>query len=74
MTPHHPLDIPDFLRNQSAEPADRKRRRWTKDMNFNEKPTKVEEAATRQLRKELEKRAAEKKAERLAALKERFGR
>lgn len=41
---------------------------------FKDRPTKVEEAATRQLRKELEQQQAEKRAARFAALRERFPR
>lgn len=41
---------------------------------FKAKPTKVEEAATRALRREIEKQESEKRAARIMALRERFGR
>jgi hypothetical protein len=65
-------DFPDFLRIPQAERrAAWKGRKLTRQgAMFREKPTKVEEAATRQLRRELEAAEAAKKAERFARLKE----
>jgi hypothetical protein len=49
-------------------PLNGKRLRWTKDMHFGDKPTRVEEAATKKLRKEIEAQDKEKQAARFAAL------
>jgi len=65
-------DFPDFLRI----PQDERRAAWRgrkltrQGSAFRDKPTKVEEAATRQLRKELEAAEAAKKEARFARLKE----
>ena len=66
------LELPAFLRI----PQDERRAAWrgrklTKQGTmFRDKPTKVEEAATRQLRRELEAAEAAKVAARFARLKE----
>ena len=66
------MNIPDFLRI----PQDERRAAWrgrklTKQgSGFRAKTTKVEETATRQLRKELAAAEAAKKAARFARLKE----
>ena len=72
----HPLDIPAFLRlSQEERRAAWKGRKLTKQgSGFKAKVTKVEEAATRALRREIEKQDADKRAARFAALKERFKR
>ncbi len=64
--------IPDFLRITQAERnAAWKGRKLTRQGSaFREKPTKVEEAATRKLRKELEAAEAAKQGARFARLKE----
>ena len=69
---HDDLELPDFLRI----PADVRREAWkgrklTKQgAMFRAPPSKQEEAATRQLRKELAAAEEAKKAERFARLKE----
>lgn len=67
MTPHHDLDIPAFLRipQEERKTAWKGRRlRPTREMNFG-KPSRVEDPATKRVRKEVE--AAERaKAERKA--------
>jgi len=66
------LDIPAFLRlSQEERRAAWKGRRLTvQGSAFKVKTTKVEEAATRQLRREIEKAEEAKKAARFAALRE----
>lgn len=73
-------NIPSFL---IIPPAERsvawsewlKTHRYKKQGSaFRPLPTPQEEAATRALRKELERQEAAKKADRIAALRERFGR
>ena len=65
-------DLPDFLRI----PADVRRAAWkgrklTKQgAMFRAPPTKIEEAATRKLRRQLEEAETVKKAARFARLKE----
>lgn len=70
------LDIPAFLRiAQGDRRAAWKGRRLTKQgAGFKAPVTREEEAATRALRREIEKQQAEKRAARFAALRERFGR
>lgn len=64
-------DIPDYLRIPQAERnAAWKGRKLTRQgSGFKPAPTKIEEAATRQLRKELERAEEAKKAARFAALR-----
>lgn len=66
------LDLPDFLRiPQDQRRAAWKGRKLTKQgSQFRPAPSKTEEAATRQLRKELATAEEAKKAERFARLKE----
>lgn len=66
------LDIPAFLRIPQAERAAAwKGRKLTKQGGKSKvATTKVEEAATRQLRKELEAQQAAKREERFARLRE----
>lgn len=60
---------------QSERAAAWKGRKLTKQgSRFKAAPTRTEEAATRALRREIEKQDAEKRAARFAALKERFKR
>lgn len=67
-------DLPDFLRIPQAERrAAWKGRRLTK-VTFSPKITRNEDATTRAFRKEMEKQAAAKKAERFKLLRERYGR
>ena len=72
----HPLDIPAFLRipQEVRREAWKGRKLTRQGSGFKAKPTKVEEAATRALRREIEKQEAEKRAARIMALRERFGR
>jgi hypothetical protein len=65
-------DLPAYLRiPQDERKAAWKGRRLThQGAGFKAKVTKVEEAATKQLRRELEKADADKRAARFAALKE----
>lgn len=69
-------DLPDCLRIPQAErKAAWKGRKLTQQgSNFKAKPTKVEEAATRKLRKEIEAAEAAKREARFAALRELRGR
>jgi hypothetical protein len=69
---HDDLTIPDFLRVPQAERrvAWKGRKLTRQGSSFRAKTTKVEEAATRQLRRELEAAEAAKKAARFARLKE----
>jgi hypothetical protein len=64
--------FPDFLRIPQAERAAAwKGRKLTRQgSGFRAAPTKIEEATTRQLRKELERAEEAKKAARFAALRE----
>jgi hypothetical protein len=66
------LDIPAFLRiPQDERKAAWKGKKLTKQGSmFKVRQTKVEEAATRQLRREVEAAEAAKKAARFARLKE----
>jgi hypothetical protein len=66
------LELPNFLRiPQDERRAAWKGRKLTRQGSaFKVRQTKVEEAATRQLRKELEAAEAAKKAARFARLKE----
>lgn len=68
----HPLDIPDFLRNQSKEAVGGRRARWTSEMKFGEK-RKDEEPATKALRRQIEKEKKEKAKMRFKLLRERYG-
>lgn len=72
----HLLDLPAFLRipQEVRRDAWKGRKLTRQGSGFKAKPTKVEEAATRALRREIEKQEAEKRAARFAALKERFKR
>jgi len=71
MTPSFP-DLPSFLRiAQDERRAAWRGRRLTKQgASFKAPTTKIEEAATRQLRKELEAELAAKREARFAALRE----
>ena len=66
------LDIPAFLRIPQADRASAwKGRKLAKQGSaFRAPPTKTEEAATRQLRRELEAAEAAKREARFAALRE----
>jgi hypothetical protein len=66
------LDIPAFLKIPAAERAAAwmGRKLTAQGSNFRHKPTKVEEAATRQLRRELEAAEKAKREERFAMLRE----
>jgi len=65
-------DVPDYLRIPQAErTAAWKGRKLTKQgSGFRAATTKIEEATTRRLRKELERTEEAKKAARFAALRE----
>jgi hypothetical protein len=65
-------DFPDFLRIPQAEryAAWRGRKLTTQGSGFKAAVSKAEEAATRQLRKELDAREEAKKTARFAALRE----
>lgn len=70
------LTIPDFLRRtpESCVPSpQRKRLRWTHEMNFKDKPSREEEAATKKLRREIEKAKADKRKAALQRLRENYG-
>jgi hypothetical protein len=70
------LDIPEFLRrskDEAPQPRTSKRARWTRDMKFNDKPTREEDATTKKLRRELEQQKATKKAAGLKRLRENYG-
>jgi hypothetical protein len=67
-------DLPDFLRI----PQDERRAAWlgrrlTKPSARAMMVTRNEDATTRAFRKEMEKQAAKKKAERFKLLRERYG-
>ena len=68
---HNDLELPDFLRIPQAERRVAwKGRKITKQGTSFRPVTKVEEAATRKLRRELEAADAAKKVARFARLKE----
>ena len=69
---HDDLELPDFLRiSADVRRAAWKGRKLTKQgAMFRAPPTKVEEVATRKLRRQLEEAEAAKKAARFARLKE----
>jgi hypothetical protein len=66
------LDIPAFLKIPQADRATawEGRKLTRQGSNFRHKPTKVEEAATRQLRRELEAAEKAKRETRFAMLRE----
>jgi hypothetical protein len=66
------LDIPAFLQIPQSERREawKGRRLTVQGSNFKNKLTKTEEAATKQLRREIAAAEEEKKAARFAALKE----
>jgi hypothetical protein len=72
---HDDLDIPAFLKRDKDEPRQpcRKRLRWTRDMKFNDPPTREEEAATKALRKQIDRERRERIMKRLATVRELYG-
>lgn len=65
-------DLPDYLRIPQAERAAawKGRKLTTQGSGFKTKATKVEEAATRELRKQIEAEIVAKREARFAALRE----
>lgn len=69
------LDIPEFLKrskDEAPQPRIGRRAKWTRDMKFNDKPTREEDATTKKMRRELAQQKADKKAAGLKRLRENY--